>query len=258
MCLFCAAHFCINPERSSLKAADEKAPSSSSAPGGDDHLHIHVLLLIVIHAPASSFGKGVPFQGARVALPRGTSAMTGFTLHLKWNIPSNLKSLLLHLSALQEAFFLEIWHFLILACFPGQQTCPPAFTIIQQRRIKHCHHLCAFAILPSMPAPGVAGSRAMRASCAFTQRMFCWCSTCQTTSNPSPANTEPVPEIGRSGTIQGTDSSKPGMAKISYWVIQLLPFTSLAISVPCLWPCISCLSELHSCVCLTGACSPCS
>ena len=162
--------------------------------------------------------SGWPFPEASV-LQQGSWSI--------WNQPSQLTSRVyfFHLSALQETLFsLETWHFLVLAHFPGQHSCSPALSVIQQRCVERCHCLCAFAILPSVPAPRAAGGRAAGAGsfdsgCALTWRMLCCCSTCQVTSKLSPAHVPQVAEIGRRGVFQGTDTSKPGMARISHWAL---------------------------------------
>lgn len=72
-----------------------------------------------------------------------------------------------------------------------------------------------------------------------TQGVVCHCGTCQNTSKPLPAHVLLVPETHRGERFKEQGNQAwPGLATEP---CRLHPFTSLAILVPCPWPCLACL-----------------
>lgn len=171
----------LTPQEAPQRLLIRRHNPFSSVPRRTESLStLRFLLLIAALAPAPSFGRQVPAQSVSMALPRGSSAMT-FEISQPKQPPES--SFFTSLPSRKSSFLLEISHFLILACFPGQQSCSPALPAIQQRSVECCHGLCAFAILLSVPALHAAGVRAVGVSSfnsghTLTQRMLCHCGTC--------------------------------------------------------------------------------
>lgn len=142
------AHCYINPARSSLKAVIRRHHPSSLSPRGESPPHS-------CHpdnscpCPRAQFWEVSPSsvcEGASFQRHQCYGRVHGLFEISHPKVTSRVY--FLHLSALWETLFSpEIWHFLILACFPGQQPCSPALPAIQQRRVKCCHCLCV--CLPS-------------------------------------------------------------------------------------------------------------
>lgn len=151
----------------------------------------------------------------------------------------------LHLSALWETLFSpEVWHFLILACFPGQQPCSPALPAIQQRRVKCCHCLCA--CLPSCWVCLLHGQlEAQPGSQLLWQQLHTHSGHAlplrylpkhlKAITSTHPAG----PRYWQGEWFKGQENQAwPGLVTEP---CRLHPFTSLAIPVPCPWPCLACL-----------------
>lgn len=143
----------------------------------------------------------------------------------------------LHLSALWETLFSpDIWHFLILACFPGQQPWSPALPAIQQRRVRCCHCLCA--CLPSCSAWLLHGQ--LRQSPGATHTLRVRSATVVPAKTPQSHDQHTHCWSQKLAGGEWFKARKPGMARISHWALQVpsiyLPGhpSAMPMAVPCL------------------------